>query len=166
MDEQAPFEFDREKRLTLLGQVLGKGIPHSAALGIAPVDCGLGWVILELPWDAKLVGNPETGVLHGGAVTALVDQTSGFAVFMRLPVPTRIATLDLRIDYLGPSRPGRPLRARAECYRLAKHVAFTRAEAYQDHEDGRVLVAAAMATFMVFSDGRSPMKEALEKASG
>jgi len=153
-------------RLRELGQRFMRAVPHNNALGLELRAVGDGRAEIFLPYDARLVGNPETGVLHGGAVTALVDQTSGFAVFMRLPVPTRIATLDLRIDYLGPSRPGRPLRARAECYRLAKHVAFTRAEAYQDHEDGRVLVAASMATFMVFSDGRSPMKEALEKASG
>jgi uncharacterized protein (TIGR00369 family) len=153
--------FDRDKILPLMQQAL-QGIPHGAALGIRGLDCGAGWALLELPWDEKLVGNPDTGVLHGGAVTCLLDQACGMAVFMKLVAPTRIATLDLRIDYLGPSEPQRPLLARAECYRLSRHIAFARAEAY--HEGPRVAVAASMGTFMVFSEGRSPFTEAMARA--
>ena len=60
-----------------------------------------------MPYDAKLVGNPETGVLHGGAITALLDGASGAAVFAALVDIVPIATLDLRIDYLRPAESGR-----------------------------------------------------------
>jgi uncharacterized protein (TIGR00369 family) len=156
--------FDRSRVLARLNEVLGHAIPHGAALGLHGIDCGPGWAILELPWNAGLVGDPDTGVLFGGAVTTLIDQTCGMSVFMTLPTPTRIATLDLRIDYLRPAAPGRALRARAECYRLARHVAFVRADAYHQ-EDGaeRTLVAASLATFMIFGEGRSPIAEALRR---
>src|SRR5262245_4543904 len=124
--------FDRQRVLGYLEHALAHGIPHGAALGIRARDCGPGWALLELPWNPKLVGNPETGVLHCGAVTSLLDQTCGMAVFMKLTRPTRIATLDLRIDYLAPAQAQRALLARAECYRLARHVAFVRAEAYHE----------------------------------
>ena len=152
--------FDRALILPLVEQALAHGIPHGAALGLKARDIGPGWAILELPWQAKLVGDPQTGVLHGGAVTSLLDQACGMAVFMKLVRPTRIATLDLRIDYLGPAERGRALLGRAECYRLARHVAFVRAEAY--HEEPRVDVAASMATFMIFDEGRSPLTELLK----
>jgi uncharacterized protein (TIGR00369 family) len=96
-----------------------------------------------------LVGDPTTGVLHGGVVTTLLDSTAGAAVFSALsgPVPTPIATLDLRIDYLRPSTPHAPLYARVECYKLTHHVAFARGVAYNlDPSDP---VASMSATFML-----------------
>jgi uncharacterized protein (TIGR00369 family) len=156
--------FDKARILPFVEQALAHGIPHGAALGLKARDIGPGWAILELPWDPKLVGDPATGVLHGGAVTSLLDQACGMSVFMKLARPTRIATLDLRIDYLGPAETGRSLFGRAECYRLARHVAFVRAEAF--HDEPRVEVAASMATFMIFDEGRSPLSDALKKEGG
>jgi acyl-coenzyme A thioesterase PaaI-like protein len=54
--------------------------------------------------------------------------------------------LSAAIDYLRPATPKRDLYARAEVYKLTRHVAFLRAEAYED--DPRDLVAAATGTFM------------------
>ena len=156
--------FDREQVLSYINQALAHGIPHAGALGIRARDCGPGWALLELPWAEKLVGNPDTGVLHGGAVTSLLDQACGMAIFMKLARPTRIATLDLRIDYLAAAEAHRPLLARAECYRMARHVAFVRAEAY--HEAPHAQVAASVATFMIFGEGRSPIAEAIDKKQG
>jgi uncharacterized protein (TIGR00369 family) len=152
--------FDRDRVLPLIEMALSVGIPHAGALGLKARDCGPGWALLELPYDAKLVGDPSTGVLHGGAVTSLLDQACGMSVYMRLGRPTRIATLDLRVDYLGPAEVGRPLFARAECYRLARHVAFVRAEAF--HDEPRVDVCASMATFMIFQEGRSVLADAIK----
>ena len=156
-----PPAFDRDRVLPLIEAALAHGIPHAAFLGITARDCGPGWALLELPWKEELVCDPDTGVLHGGAVTSLIDQACGMAVFMKLARPTRIATLDLRIDYLGPAERGRPLCARAECYRLARHVAFVRAEAF--HDGPRAQVAASMGTFMIFGEGRSVLSDALAK---
>ena len=75
-------------------------IPHNKALGIKVVSFQRAEAIFELPYDEKLVGNPDTGVLHGGAITALLDACSGASVFAALTEWQPIATLDLRIDYL------------------------------------------------------------------
>ena len=74
-------------------------IPHNRALGIEVVAMGDGAVQLRLPYHEQLVGNPDTGVLHGGAITALLDAACGAAVFAAMPRMQPIATLDLRIDY-------------------------------------------------------------------
>jgi uncharacterized protein (TIGR00369 family) len=139
---------DQNASRELLERVWADAVPHNAALGLDIVGCGKGWASMRLRYRPELVGNPDTGVLHGGAVTALLDATSGAAVFLRLPEPMRIATLDLRIDYLRPAAPGQDVVARAECYRLTRSVAFVRAMAF--HDDDSDPIAAAAGTFMVF----------------
>ena len=101
----------------------------------------------RLPYAEKLVGNPDTGVIHGGAITALLDACSGAAVFAAMTEMSPIATLDLRIDYLRAATPGRDVICHATCYRLAREVAFTRAVAYHDDENDPI--ASSMGTFML-----------------
>ena len=144
---------DREQKLGLLNQGFAKMVPHNDALGIEVIDFGPATATLRLPWAPHLVGNPETEVIHGGVITSLLDACSGAAVFMKLMSPTPIATLDLRIDYLRPATPREPVAARAECYKLTRNVAFVRAVAH--HGDDTDLIAAATATFMVRTRGKS-----------
>lgn len=122
-------------------------VPHNRALGIRPIEITDRGVCFELPYHAQLVGNPDLGVLHGGAITALLDATSGSAVFVALPKICPIATLDLRIDYLRAAEAGRDVRAHATCYKLTRNVAFTRAVAY--HDDEADPIASAVGTFML-----------------
>ncbi len=103
--------------------------------------------VFQLPYDEKLVGNPDTGVLHGGAITALLDACSGASVFAALTEWSSIATLDLRIDYLRGGDPGRDITCRAHCYRVTRNVAFTRAVAY--HDDEADPIATSAGTFML-----------------
>lgn len=122
-------------------------VPHNTALGIQYREVGKGEACAELPYDEKLVGNPDTGVLHGGAITALLDAVSGASVFAKLTTPVPIATLDLRIDYLRPAEPHQTVICKATCYKVTKNVAFTRAVAY--HADPADPIAQAVGTFMV-----------------
>ena len=155
------FGDDRAGFLERLNQAMIAAVPYNAALGLEVVDFGAGTATIRLPYKPELVGNPENGVLHGGVVTGLIDATCGLAVFMKLPEPTRIATLDLRIDYLKPATPGEPLHARAECYKLSKQVAFVRASAFHGEPDDAI--ASAAGTFMIFDEGTSPVAEQLKK---
>lgn len=121
-------------------------IPHSQMLGIQFVHGERGRATLMLPYKTELVGNRKTGVLHGGVITSLVDNTSGLSIYSLLEQTEAIATLDLRIDYLRPATPGLPVYCMAECYRLSRQIAFTRATAYQ--EDNSQPVAYSVGTFM------------------
>ncbi|HUQ01159.1 MAG TPA: PaaI family thioesterase [Kofleriaceae bacterium] len=132
-------------------------VPHNRALGMVIEDIGENWARMSVPYDARFIGNPETGVLHGGVITALLDATSGAAVFTSLEKMQPIATLDLRIDYLRPAEAGRAVVARATCYHMSKNVGFTRAIAY--HDDENQPIATAAGTFMVATaTGREPRK--------
>ncbi|HYW02751.1 MAG TPA: PaaI family thioesterase [Gammaproteobacteria bacterium] len=121
-------------------------IPHNDTLGITFVDAEPGSATLRLPYRDALVGNPDNGVIHGGVITSLIDSVSGLAVFCSLPDFETIATLDLRIDYMKPARPGRDLFARADCYKRTRQIAFVRALAYQDSPENPV--ASSVSSFM------------------
>ena len=43
-------------------------IPHAGALGMELTQIGDGKAEISMPYDPKLVGDPKTGVIHGGAV--------------------------------------------------------------------------------------------------
>jgi uncharacterized protein (TIGR00369 family) len=122
-------------------------VPHNKALGIVIDEVGDRWARFRLPYDPRLVGDPESGVLHGGVITALLDGCSGAAVFASLPRMQPIATLDLRIDYHGPAEVGRDVRALATCYHLTRNVAFARAIAF--HDDEARPIATSAGTFML-----------------
>jgi uncharacterized protein (TIGR00369 family) len=84
---------------------------------------------------------------------SLIDAVCGQAVLTKLPAIRRVATLDLRIDYLRPARAGATVRCEALCYRLTRQVAFTRATAHDGDADDPV--ASSSGTFMVFDDSQS-----------
>lgn len=138
---------ERLERLKTLNRSFMELVPHNRALAIEIVELRERFASMRLPYDPKLIGNPHTRVLHGGAISALMDACAGTAAFMALEEPVPIATLDLRIDYLKPAAPDEAVRAEAECFRVTRNVAFVRGVAFQTDRDDPV--AAVAATFML-----------------
>lgn len=138
---------------------LASGSAHTHALGFAFVGREAERVRIRAPWRPEFVGDPETGVLSGGLVTALLDHVGGLATWVAMGAFQPIATLDLRVDYMRPALKERDLLAEARCYRLTRSVAFVRAWAFED--DPKDPVAAAQAAYVVNSaEGRRARREA------
>jgi uncharacterized protein (TIGR00369 family) len=87
------------------------------------------------------------GMVHGGAVAALIDTAFGIVVASQLPAGSRTATHELNINYISFSR-GPTLLCRARVLRLGRAVASVEGEVIS--EAGGALVAKALATFGIF----------------
>ena len=122
-------------------QLLEMRVHHADAQGMT----------LMLPYSPHIVGNPQTGAIHGGALTTLMDTTCGMATLCVLKEFEICPTLDLRIDYMHSAKAGLDIYGYAQCYRVTRDVIFTRGMAYQD--DPEQPIAQVVGTFMRLGKG-------------
>jgi uncharacterized protein (TIGR00369 family) len=121
-------------------------VGHGGALGIGYVAHGSDWAELSLPYEAKLVGMPGSGIIASGPIISLMDMATSVAIWVRLGRFRHQATLDLRVDYLRPAAPGRTVIGRGECYAVTRSIAFVRGTAHDG--DAGDPVAHVTGTFM------------------
>jgi len=124
-------------------------IGHGGALGIDYHAHGDDWAELSLPYDEKLIGMPDSGVIASGPIISLMDMATSVAIWIKLGRFRHQATLDLRVDYLRPATPGQALIGRGECFALRRSIAFVRGVAHDG--DPADPVAHVTGTFM-FTD--------------
>jgi len=125
---------------------LNSRLGHGGAIGIGYRAHGPDWAELELPYDERLVGNVDTGVIASGPILSMMDMATSLSVWLRANAFVAHATLDLRVDYLRPATPGKTVVGRGECYRLTRSIAFVRGQAHDgDPSDPLAHVAG---TFM------------------
>lgn len=133
-------------RATIARQFI-EALPFAKALTMRLDAMEEGRAVISMPYSADLVGDPRTGVIHGGAVSALMDTCGGAAVISH-PDSVGSATIDLRIDYMRAARPGQRITAEAVCYHVTRSVAFVRATARDEEtEDPPVATATGCFTF-------------------
>lgn len=133
------FQFDPER-------FLRSRLGHAGALGTSYRAHGDDWAELELPYDERLIGNVETGVIASGPILSLMDMATSIGVWLRAKAFVAHATLDLRVDYLRPAIPGKTVIGRGECYRLTRSIAFVRGQAHDGDPDDPLAHVAG--TFM------------------
>lgn len=131
-----------------------ESLPHCKRLGIKLVRMRRGSCEAYIEYREHFAGDPESGVVHGGLITTLMDTLGGGCVFSLIQKGRSVATLDLRIDYLQPAITNERINGFAECYKLTRNIGFVRGHAF-NHDRARPIAHCA-ATFMVDSVGFSP----------
>jgi uncharacterized protein (TIGR00369 family) len=85
------------------------------------------------------------GVVHGGVLAALADTAGGLATYMACPPGTRVATVEMKINYLESVEAG-SVTAEARVVRSGRHLAVVDCDVRDDR--GR-FVSKALMTFFV-----------------
>ena len=102
-----------------------------------------GKVTIRMPVEA--LHKQVYGVVHGGVLAALADTAGGLATYMACPRGTRVATVEMKINFLEAVEAG-AVFAEAEVVRRGRHIAVVDCDVRDDR--GR-LVAKALMTFFV-----------------
>ena len=136
---------DEGQKAKIASQFIG-AIPYAKTLGMELLEIHPGKAMMSVGYRPEFVGDPSTGVLSGGVVTALLDTCSGAAVMSHDAAPMATATIDLRIDYMRPAPVGETIFAEADCFRVTQTVAFVRAPAYAGDKEKPIATAAGAFT--------------------
>lgn len=134
-----------------LRQMLEQAIPHAREIGLKVTAIDANGITAQVDQQSRFVGDPDTGIIHGGIITVLLDTVCGVSVYTALDRFAPMATLDLRIDYLRPATPKQVIYAHGHCYRTTRNVAFCRGLAYQDSIDRPI--AHCSGCFMLSTSG-------------
>ncbi len=119
-------------------------VEQAKALGIEVIRAEERGVTSMLPYSDKIVGNPDTKIIHSGALTTFMDHTLGGSVGRALYPKTDVTpTIDLRVDHLKAAEPFKPIYGYGEVYRISSSVVFTKAIGYQDSIDDPICYATA-----------------------
>ncbi len=120
-------------------RIMSRFIAHTHAIGITVEKIEGEALTLRLPYADNLVGDPHTGILHGGVITVLLDQALGVSALAGDALEPSVApTLDLRIDHLGVAPPGKDILATASVYHTTRKVLFIRGFAYWDSPENTI----------------------------
>ncbi len=109
---------------------------------------GEGWCELALPYSEALVSDTTSGILASGPIFALMDMATSLSIWLKTKKFQPQATLDLRIDYLRPAKPGQTVIGHGECYHVTRSIAFIRGHAHDGDPDKPIAHVAGTYFFM------------------
>jgi uncharacterized protein (TIGR00369 family) len=120
--------------------------PSSKLLGWHLVDARLddGWV--RIGFEGRTDFCNPAGLVQGGILAAMLDDTMGPAVFVMTDGKLYTATITLNVNFLAPARPGK-IVGEANVTQLGRTVAFV--EGRLMDENGTVLATASTSARLV-----------------
>lgn len=104
-----------------------------------------GRVVLRMRVDARHMQVHD--VVHGGVLAALADTAGGLATYMAYRREMRVATIEMKINYLEAVERG-TVEADARVVRNGRHIAVVDCDV---RDENRRLVGKALMTFFVSS---------------
>lgn len=134
--------------LDAIHQFFAGGIPFNAFVGLELVEIERGRARARIPFRPELIGDPTRPALHGGVVSMLADTIGGAAVFSVTDPGDRVATIDLRVDYLLPGREA-DVYAEAELIRVGNRVGVASMRVWQPDTTGEDAIAVAKGVYSI-----------------
>lgn len=116
--------------------------------GFVLAEAEPGCVLLRMRVDERY--KQVHGVVHAG----LADTVGGLATYMACPRGTRVATIEMKINYLEAVEGG-DVVTEARVVRRGRHIAVVDCDL---RDDARRLIGKALMTFFVSPSGRSRKK--------
>jgi uncharacterized protein (TIGR00369 family) len=141
-----------------VGELFVKGMPFNQFLNISVDEINAEQAKISFPWQDVFIGNPAQKILHGGVISAVLDNVGGMlaaasvidkltdleSVSVQKKLST-LGTVDLRTDYLRPGK-GALFTASATLIRAGNKVCVCRMEL---HNELGVHIAFGTATYLV-----------------
>jgi uncharacterized protein (TIGR00369 family) len=118
----------------------GVSIPYVDYLGILRAAGDAEPPLFRLPYQDKLIGNPELPALHGGVIAGFAETAATLHLIRTLRGAKFPKSIDFSIDYL---RSGRPVESFASCevVRVGSRVALVQVRCWQQAPDAPIAVA-------------------------
>jgi uncharacterized protein (TIGR00369 family) len=149
---------NKEVLIQQVGEVFVNNMPFNQLLKIAVVSLSPEHAKIAFPWQDVLIGNPAQKILHGGVISAALDNVGGMLAAASIidklsdvdigSVQQKLATLgtiDMRTDYLRPGK-GEKFIASATLIRSGNKVCVCRMEL---HNEQGVQIAFGTGTYLV-----------------
>jgi uncharacterized protein (TIGR00369 family) len=123
--------FDRQQAMRTLG------------ISIARIEAGE--VDLSMPYSPEFT--QQNGFVHGGIITAGLDNACGIASFTLLPPGSDILTVEFKTNLLAPAK-GQRFSFRACVVKPGRTLTVCEARAFAEHDGKESLIATMTATLM------------------
>ncbi len=115
--------------------------PFVRFVGIQAPQLGRGYARFLLPFRPELANS--IGLLQGGLIAALADETVAFALYSLVPAGETINTVEMKINFLAAVKEGE-VEAVARISKRGRTISLGEVEVRQ----GERLVAKAMCTYI------------------
>lgn len=117
---------------------LEQEIPFNKFMGLRVELAENGLARLFLPYRPEFTGDARRPALHGGILSTLIDTCGGVAVWTLCKVDDRIATIDMRVDYLRPA-PQADLIAEAKVRLMGNRVGNAQTRIFRREEPDKII---------------------------
>ncbi len=144
--------------ISQVANVFVEKMPFNQFLKISVKSLDAEQAQITFPWQDVFIGNPTQKILHGGVISAVLDNVGGMLAAASiidkleeidvLSIQKKLATLgtiDLRTDYLRPGK-GLEFTASAKLIRSGNKVCVCRMEL---HNEQGVQIAFGTGTYLV-----------------
>ena len=115
-------------------------------LGAEMTAVGHGTVEIHLPFSKQLT--QQTGFMHAGAITSVLDSACGYAALSVAPESAEVLSVEFKVNLLAPAV-GDSFVARAQVKRAGKRLTVCAADAFALKNNEEKLVATMLATMSI-----------------